>query len=180
MLTWIADYLELLLSVIPRITAIEENRTALRCRWGKFTVVESGRWFWYWPVSTTIQSWPSNLVPAELPQQALTTNDGHTIMVTGIFSYRIKDFLQLTLELYDAAGSVDEIVAGILAEYVRDRNLEDLVADSDSLRALATEALEPYAVTVERFWLVDLVTDPYVVRHYGIRAPEPTQEATDG
>lgn len=98
----------------------------------------------------------------DMPIQTVTTRDGQTITVGGNVGYVIRDLRALYNSLHHAEGTLRNLAAARIAEYIHGHVLEDCTPQL--IQAATTDALD-----LDRFGLAEPridITDFAIVRTY--------------
>lgn len=116
--------------------------------------------FW-WPFLTSMLTCPTVRQVLEIKPQTVTTDDGKTVIVAGVVTYRVTNVVAYLAENFEAETSVDEAVSACLREVIVDRSW-DKIQDNNrksidtALTKSAAELVECYGIAIERVRLTSL------------------------
>jgi regulator of protease activity HflC (stomatin/prohibitin superfamily) len=109
------------------ITVLDEWEEAVQLRMGKFKRVVKAGWWLHWPAG--IDEFHSmNVRPdaMELDEQTLTTGDDFKIIITVALLWEIFDIKKCTLDVEDAADTLEQIAVGFVHDRVEATDFNDI------------------------------------------------------
>jgi regulator of protease activity HflC (stomatin/prohibitin superfamily) len=117
---------------------------------------------WYWPWTTTFESYPTARQADRLQAQTIVTTDDRVIAVSGVVVYRVDDVMPLLTENYQASTTIKDICLTAVHEVVCKMTWEELKTEQrkgtldTKLKNAAKDALFEYGVRVIKLMLIDL------------------------
>jgi regulator of protease activity HflC (stomatin/prohibitin superfamily) len=156
---WIGELAQWFADWLPRWEIVQTNEAGVRYVRGlPATEVEPGFW-WYWPITTSIETHHTCRQVLEVATQTLTTDDGVPVIVGGVLVYRIVDVLKYEVENLDADDSLDQVVQAAIRRVVISKDFDVLqkttVEADKALRREAQKLTEAYGIEVEECRLTD-------------------------
>ena len=113
----------------------------------------------FWPITTSVETYPVVRQVVNLPNQTLLTRDGKVVVASGVVVYSISDLHRFLVENFDAAESVSELGLAGVRRAITQRSFDDLRngrADTDNrLTAECQRLLDDLGVRVEYARLTD-------------------------
>ena len=149
------------LSLVPRPTTVRATHKAVKFKWGRAVIVDSG-WRWWWPLTTEMDEHPVVSQPLELPAQSVMTRDGQSVVVSGVALYHVTDLRSYAVDNYDSDEAMAEVAGSAIRDVVVSKTLQELQepdgrkAANKTLVAQARQELSRYGVEIEYFKLTDL------------------------
>lgn len=132
---WLGEFIEFLLSFVPRFTFVQWNERGVRYVSGrKPTEVQPGL-RWYWPVCTKIETHHVCRHVLQVASMSLETSDSIPVQVGMVLTYHITDVVAYEVENFDADDSMAELAQAGLRNIVMEMSWEKLTkrAPEDSL-----------------------------------------------
>ncbi len=127
-------------------------------RFGKYQrTVEPGLHF-KWPLVDLHQTTKTCVTTMRLPPQTLTTADDHSVVVSAVVKYQVRDVRPLLTEIWDAADVLADTCMGAIRRTVNDKSYADLVkADAeDAVLERIRAEVNRYGFKVHRLTFTDL------------------------
>lgn len=146
------------LANVPPYAIIEPNEKGILVRGGKFKATLSEGFYFKLPVYDKVYAldWTTQVI--NLPNQSVTTKDGHIIAISGAIEYSIEDAKKALLCIQDFDTSLQNLAMGTIAHYLNKKNYADCAEISDLvaevLRALRRK-VEDWGLCVSKFWITD-------------------------
>ena len=157
--SWLGHLVEFLGRFIPRLLIVEATHGGVAfVRGHKVKPLQPGLHV-YWPIWTAVSTLATVRQTTKLPEQALTTSDGVSVIVGGMIRYEIDDIQKALAESYDVEGVlVDESLAAF-GESITGHTFDDIQGDRQAvnraLTARVRKGLDGYGVKVLRAQLTD-------------------------
>jgi regulator of protease activity HflC (stomatin/prohibitin superfamily) len=132
---------------------------------GKPKYCRGGCIHWYWPATTSFDTYPVARQADDLRSQTITTADEAsdiTIIVGGMIVYEVFDIMKLLPTTYRASQTVKDIALTCIHGVCCEMTWKDLKAEQrrgtldTKLKNAAKRALEEYGVRVLKVQLTDL------------------------
>jgi len=147
---------EFLLNV-PPYGIIYPNEGGVFLRGGHYKNTLTDGFFWKWPLYDSIQKCIITTQVINLPNQSVTTKDGHIIAVSGAIEYSISDARKALLCIYDYDTSLQNLGMAFICHYLNRQSLKtcgvnDL--EKDVLRGLRGK-VEDWGLCISKFWVTD-------------------------
>lgn len=160
MLEWISKFIDLFVSVFPRMVKIRS--THMGVRWsmcGPPRAMKPGLRV-VWPLVTEWDVWVTARQTDRLPAQSLTLADGTTVAVKGMSIYSVNDIVKAYgAKNWCMTSTVEDLSMAAITEVVSKLERIDL-QDLDKINALVTEKaaawLEEYGASLECCRLVEI------------------------
>lgn len=171
MFGWIADFIDLIISVVPRFIKVRATHRGVKwpfCR--KPVEMKPGLRF-VWPLFDEYEIIVVARQTDDLPPQTLTLNDGTTVAVAGLTIYKVEDVVAAYGERnWDVTSTIKDLSMAAIAEVVTKLTKDDL-KDIAKINARITRRVrtwaEEYGVRIERCRLVE-VSVARTIRHLGV------------
>lgn len=175
LLGWSGEFVEWIISWIPRYEIVQWNQRGVRYIRGKQpTAVDPGL-RWYWPWQTTIVKHHVNRQVLRIATLSLETADETKVGVGMVLTYFINDVLKYEVENFDADDSLAEVAQGGLRRIVTNHNWADLCVTGDegtvlerTLKESMSKDLKRFGVRVESCRPTDLVQLDMAFRAFGV------------
>ena len=161
----IGQFMEAILSVIPRLTIIRATHKAVKWKCGKNPVAVQPGLNIYWPVVTELDLQVTARQTLSIATQHLVTADGVSVAIGAYVVYTIKDVvLAIGEKNYDVDDTISDLAQAALVEEITSLDYDELLEgiqggrESDVYQALTqnlNEDLSEYGVSVERAGLTD-------------------------
>lgn len=158
-LSWIGELVSALGRLVPRLVIVRSTHGGVKWRRGhKIQKMAPGMHI-FWPVTTEIDIIVTARQTINLPTQALTTKDGHQVVIGALVVYRIRDIIRAIGERnWDVDTTVADIgmaaVTGVVARATL-AELRDIEAIEEKLTAACRRQLRRFGVAVSRMRLTD-------------------------
>lgn len=151
-LEWIDRLFSAATSVLPHVLNIPCTHKGVAFTFGRCKALEPGIHV-YWPIVTTINTFPIKLQTIDLKNQKLTTSCGQTVAVRGFVAITICDILKALSETWDIERVVVDKAEPIIRHAVESSCFDELTGDpclldDELLRELQPMLLE-HGVQVE-------------------------------
>lgn len=161
-LAWIGQIVEWVGQFIPRWVILNTTEGAVKyVRGSRAVALGPGIW-WYWPVTTKIEEYPTAFQADRLQTQTIVTTDDKVIVVGGMISYKVSDILPLVSQTHSALTTVANLALTAVHDVCCKMSWEELKGEQrkgtldTKLRNAAKRLLSPYGVEVVDLVLVDL------------------------
>lgn len=160
MLDTIGSFLESFASLFPRLFIVRKTEEGIKFKKGEIVIKLGPGLHIYWPLVSEIEVVPVVRQTLNLNSQTLMTQDGITVIASGVVVYTIKNITTYLVENYDAEESIAEVASGSVRDVIVNRTLKDIQENSRNTtdRALtkaASEVLDVFGIEVEYLRLTD-------------------------
>lgn len=141
---WVPWLVRWTMGWVPHLGRVHRFQRGVKVSGSRVKVL-SGWYFWLPHFSDV---YTENVVRkvVVLPEQLLTTSDGHRVRVGGLLVYTITDIVIWLIENEDADHGLLNEAARVLRDWVRTRTFQDIVeadsSDMDELTMMCTDAVE--------------------------------------
>ena len=161
-MTWLTDLIDRLLSIFPRLVLIAPDETGVRCTPGivkgvHITPLIPGWWI-YWPLIQNIETIRCKTQIKDLRPQSVWTSDRIEMTVSGAIRYRVRSAQKALLEVFDYDQNVQTVALGIIQQYVRGHELENLDTQQleDEMLKGVRKASEGWGLYIEKVYITDI------------------------
>lgn len=173
-LDWIGDLVRWVAQWIPRWVTIPVTEAAIKHEgfflpsWLRsfkddirITALGPGL-HWYWPATSQLEKYPIAYQMDHLPSQTFETEDGHSITVGGIVSYRITDVKALLANTHSAVHTIRIAALSAIHDVISRMTLAQLKLEQrkgtlkTKLRNAVQKPLTEFGVKIEECMLTDL------------------------
>lgn len=152
--TSIADFL----LNVPPYAVIEPNEGGVFLRGGKYKKTLACGWYWKYPIYDTVRTLDITTQVINLPNQSITTKDGHCAAASGAIEYSISDVRKALLCIQDFDISLQNLAMGTIAHYLNRKIYADCTdiggLESEVLKALRRK-VEDWGLYITKFWITD-------------------------
>ena len=159
---WFTRLLDKLLSIFPRLVIIAPDEAGVRCTPGivkgvHITSLIPGWWI-FWPIIQSIEIIKIKTQVKDLRPQSVWTQDRTEMTVSGAIRYRVRSAQKALLEVYDYDQNIQAVALGIIQQYIREHELEDLNTQQLEGEVLegVRKASEGWGLRVERVYITDI------------------------
>jgi regulator of protease activity HflC (stomatin/prohibitin superfamily) len=173
-LAWIGQIAAWIGQWIPRWTLLDSTEGAVKfegfflpasCRRYKgsmrTSVCEPGL-HWYWPATTSLQSYPTAFQTDNLPSQTMETADGIPITVGGMLTYTVDDLSKLLTQTHSAVkmiqfltlAAIHDVCCNLTWEALRNEQRRGTL--DTKLKNAAQRQLTDFGVRVVKCMLTDM------------------------
>lgn len=136
------EFLSLITGFIPRPIIIRSDEGGFRqtpkfyCGGTWVTNMLPGRWYWMIPWFMEHEVCSTKTQVADIRAQSNWTSDGYNVTVGTSVRYYVSDPMKALLEVHDYDQSLQNIVLGVVCEYIGKHSLEQLKVAAKELTAL--------------------------------------------
>ncbi len=123
---WLGEFIEFLLSFIPRFTIIRSNERGVRYRGGRRPTEVHPGVRWYWPWYTHIVRHLVVPTPLYLHGNSLHAKGGERVQVGWVVVYQITDVVTFEVDVYEAEDSLEELAQGVARDLIMQEDWESL------------------------------------------------------
>ncbi len=161
-MTWLTDLIDRLLSIFPRLVIVAPDETAVRYtpRWSKGMRIAGlmPGWYLVWPLIQNIETIRCKTQVKDLRPQSVWTADRIEMTVSGAIRYRVRSAQKALLEVYDYDQNVQTVALGIIQQYVRGHELENLDTQQleDEMLKGVRKASEGWGLYIEKVYITDI------------------------
>lgn len=160
----VKDFLEYIFNAIRIFVIVQPWQTGIRVRSGKKIKKLNKGMYFKLPYFDSVFIQESRLRISEVAMQTLTSKDMKTLTVNSSLGYSINDVEKLYNTLYHPETTLQNIIMGLIANYVYKNNIEDITPDSISEAILSELDVAQYGLNLEFM----KITNFAIVRTYRI------------
>lgn len=143
------------------ITRVNAWQMGLRVRLGRARDELGPGIHWRWPFLDQVMLWASTEITRDLPLSAVTTVDGHSVVISANVSFRMRSIRTMYLTVWDVESSLGFLTIGKLASACAQRTWPTLRDDRAALEASLLQdvagEVSGWGIDVTRMHLTDLV-----------------------
>ena len=161
-MTWLTQLIDRLLSVIPRVIVIAPDEAGVRCtpmlvRDVRIASLIPG-WWMYWPLIQSIEVIKIKTQIKDLRPQSVWTADRAEMTVSGAIRYRVRSAQKALLEVYDYDQNIQAVALGIIQQYIREHELQNLNTQCIEQEVLkgVREASTGWGLYIEKVYITDI------------------------
>ena len=159
---WLKQLIDRLLSIFPRLVIVAPDETGVRYTPGiirgvHVTSLTPGYWI-YWPLIQNIETIRCKTQVVDLRPQSVWTSDHVEMTVSGAIRYRVRSAQKALLEVYDYDQNIQAVALGIIQQYIREHELENLDTqqlEADVLKGVR-KASEGWGLYIEKVYITDI------------------------
>lgn len=161
-LAWIGQVADWFGRFIPRRVILTLTEGGVKFVGGKKPVVCKPGLHWYWPWTTSFETYPTARQADRLQAQTIVTTDDRVIAVSGVVVYRVEDILPLLADNHQAATTIKDISLTAVHDVCCKMTWEELKQAQrkgtldTKLKNAAQDQLSEYGVKVIKLMLIDL------------------------
>ena len=159
---WLTNLIDRLLSIFPRLVIIAPDESGVRYTPGivkgiRVMSLTSG-WWVYWPLIQNIETIRCKTQVKDLRPQSVWTADRIEMTVSGAIRYRVRSAQKALLEVFDYDQNVQTVALGIIQQYVRGHELENLDIQQleDEMLKGVRKASEGWGLYIEKVYITDI------------------------
>ena len=159
---WIGQIIAWFGMFVPRWIVLDATMGGVKFVRGARAVALAPGIHWYWPVLTTLQTYPIARQTDNLPSQILVTTDDKTIVISAMIVYQVEDIEMLLAHTYSAEKTIQDIGLSAIRRVCCRMTWAELKAEDQKgtldtkLKNAASSGLEDYGVLVLKTMLTDL------------------------
>lgn len=161
-LAWVGQVAEWVGRWIPRWVILDVTTGGVKYVKGRPRLCEPGKVHWYWPATTTFETYPVARQADDLRSQTIVTADDRTVIVGGMIVYEVEDVMLLLPRVFKAAQTVKDITLTCIHDVCCRMKWEEIKAGQRRgnldvrLKKAAQDALSDYGINVIKVQLTDL------------------------
>lgn len=159
---WLTRLLDRLLSIFPRVVIVAPDETGVRYTPGftkgvYITPLIPG-WWLYWPLIQNIETIRCKTQVKDLRPQSVWTSDRVEMTVSGAIRYRVRSAQKALLEVYDYDQNIQAVALGIIQQYIREHELQNLNTQRIEAEVLkgVREASAGWGLYIEKVYITDI------------------------
>jgi regulator of protease activity HflC (stomatin/prohibitin superfamily) len=161
-LAWVGQIADWIGRFFPRWVILDPREGGVKYVRGVVVTALGPGIHWYWPLLTTIDTYPTVRQADNLPTQVFTTIDDVTIAVGGLLVYDVTDVEKLLTTCHSAIRvvqdisltAVHDVCANLTWEELKDKQRRGTL--DTALKNAAQKQLADYGVRVIKCMLTDL------------------------
>jgi len=159
---WLTRLLERIFSVIPRILVVKPDELGARCTpkiWNGIKINELvPGWYIWLPLIQRVERVKCKTQIVDLRSQSVWTSDRQEMTISGAIRYRVHSALKTLWEVYDYDQNIQTAALGIIQQYIREHELQDLDTQRIEAKVLkgVRKASEGWGLRVERVYITDI------------------------
>jgi regulator of protease activity HflC (stomatin/prohibitin superfamily) len=108
-LAWIGQIAEWIGKFVPRWIILDTTEGGVKFVRGRKVVLMEPGIHWYWPATTSYNTYPTANQTDELRSQTIVTADGKTIDLSALIRYQVDDVAKLLSENYQAKTAIADV-----------------------------------------------------------------------
>ena len=159
---WLTRLIDRLLSIFPRLVIVAPDETGVRYT-PKFaggvciTSLTPG-WYLFWPLIQNIETIRCKTQVKDLRPQSVWTLDRVEMTVSGAIRYRVRSAQKALLEVFDYDQNIQAVALGIIQQYIREHELQDLNTQRIEQEVLkgVREASAGWGLYIEKVYITDI------------------------
>jgi len=157
----IAEILEWIMKVVPRIVIIEPYRKGVRVRWGKYVKILNKGLYVYWPVTTMITPLVTVRQTINLPNQYVVSSDGKPFGASGVVVYRVLNAEKALYETHNIDIAIGDVamcgIRNALSKVDSDTILKDRNSYEDNLMIEVRDQTKDWGIKIMKVSLMSIV-----------------------
>jgi regulator of protease activity HflC (stomatin/prohibitin superfamily) len=159
---WIGKLVDWIAQFFPRWIILTPVMGAVKFVRGSRAVALGAGIHWYWPATTTVESYPTARQTDNLPTQTLVTSDDKTIAISAMVVYEVEDIEKLLAHTYSAEKTIQDLCLSAIRRVCCKMTWDDLKTEDrrgtldTKLKNAAKWELENYGIRVLGAVLTDL------------------------
>ncbi len=146
---------EFLRSIFQWWVMITPWQQGIRVRLGKRTKLLGPGVHMKYPVIDVVYMQPIRVRAQHIGSQTITTKDKKTVSLASALQYKIDDLLRLYSTLHNAHDTIEQIIHGHIATFVRETELEEINAAALESYIADSLDLKQYGLELVRFKLTN-------------------------
>jgi len=142
---------------IPPYAIVMPNEGGVYLRGGRHRKTLGEGFYWKWPIYDIVQKCVVTTQVINLPNQSVTTQDGHIMAVSGAIEYSISDARKALLCIQDYDTSLQNLGMALICHYLNRQSLKTCgISDleKDVLRGLRVR-VDDWGLCISKFWVTD-------------------------
>lgn len=175
MFDWVNGLFEWIANWFPSLEIIPKTHAGVKFKWGSVVVPLDAGVHVYWPLVSTVLTYPVVRHTHDLECQALMTKDGYDIRIKVAVVCEIHNIVAALADNYDVNETVGDVSRGTIAECIFNLELDLLRENFPSVRQGLEEeigeTLNEYGVTVLEVKITELSTCQ-TIKHAGVQVVE--------
>lgn len=159
---WLTNLIDRLLSIFPRLVIVAPDEIGVRYTPGmwqgvRVTSLIPGYWI-YWPLIQNIETIRCKTQVKDLRPQSVWTADRIEMTVSGAIRYRVRSAQKALLEVYDYDQNIQAVALGIIQQYIREHELQNLNTQRIEQEVLkgVREASAGWGLYIEKVYITDI------------------------
>jgi len=159
---WLTRLLDRLLSIFPRIVVVKPDELGVRCT----PKIQSGvrvselkpGWYIWVPLIQRVERIKCKTQIVDLRNQSVWTSDRQEMTISGAIRYRVRSALKTLWEVYDYDQNIQTAALGIIQQYIREHELQDLNTQQIEQEVLkgVREASAGWGLYIEKVYITDI------------------------
>ena len=159
---WLTRLIDRLLSIFPRLVLIAPDESGVRYTPklvnGVYITPLTPGWWICWPLIQQIETIRCKTQVKDLRPQSVWTIDRQDMTVSGAIRYRVRSAWKALLEVYDYDQNIQAVALGIIQQYVREHELQNLDTrriEEEVLKGVR-KASEGWGLYIEKVYITDI------------------------
>jgi regulator of protease activity HflC (stomatin/prohibitin superfamily) len=159
---WLTRLIDRLLSIFPRLVIVAPDEIGVRYTPGIVKGIHVisliPGWWLYWPLIQNIVTVPCKTQVKDLRPQSVWTSDRVEMTVSGAIRYRVRSAQKALLEVYDYDQNIQAVALGIIQQYIREHELQNLNTQRIEQEVLkgVREASAGWGLYIEKVYITDI------------------------
>jgi len=161
-MSWLVELFNKVFSIVPRILIIAPDELGMRYtperRNGiKISELKPG-WYIWLPLIQNIETIRCKTQIVDLRSQSVWTSDRQDMTISGAIRYRVRSAQKALCEVYNYDQNVQAVALGIIQQYVREHELENLNTQQIEAEVLkgVREASAGWGLFIEKVYITDI------------------------
>lgn len=161
-LAWISEIARWFGQFVPRFLIIEATHGGVKFVRGWRVVKLDPGFHVFWPLVTTVKTYPTARQADDLRSQTIVTADGRTIVVGGMVVYEVEDIEKILAHTFQPETTIRDIALSAFHDVCCQLTWDQITEQQRSgkldrtLRAEVKKSLDDYGIRVLKTMLTDL------------------------
>jgi membrane protease subunit HflK len=123
---------------IAPVQVVDAYEAGIVLRLGKYHRSAAAGVVWKWPLIEQLVTTTICVTTLRLPAQTLTTSDGHSVVISSVVKYQIRDPKPFLLDIWDSVDVLADVTMGAIKTVVNGAAYADLIASPVERKVLET------------------------------------------
>ena len=158
-LGWIGELVAWLVSWFPCMAICRKTHGGVKFVHGSKIVMIKPGLYWYWPITTEVETIVVVRQTLNLPPQRLTTKDDQVVSIAVVILYVVDDVIKALVDSADYDDMAEDIAGRSVADIVAQTDYDDLrLKQRDMENAMVRRCrtdLRPFGLYVEKCRITD-------------------------
>lgn len=159
---WLTRFIDRILSIFPRLVLVAPDELGVRytprLTSGVNIIPLTPGWWICWPLIQNIETIRAKTQIVDLRSQSVWTSDRQDMTISGAIRYRVRSAQKALCEVYDYDQNVQAAALGIIQQYIRGHELEnlDIQQIEDEVLKGVREASAGWGLYIEKVYITDI------------------------